>query len=96
MRMFGRRIESETPELHAEGVRMRFIGRRSAPVSGGIVEKMEWAEVGDRARTTGSRCTSRSTTAGGRRSSTRREAFTGGDEDEFRASCTRRRCTIRT
>ena len=28
MEMFGRRIELETPELHAEGVRMRFIGRR--------------------------------------------------------------------
>ena len=31
MDMFGRRIELETPELHAEGVRMRFIGRRTAP-----------------------------------------------------------------
>ncbi len=29
MAMFARRIEVETPELHAEGVRMRFIGRRS-------------------------------------------------------------------
>ena len=28
MRMFGERIDSETPELHEEGVRMRFIGRR--------------------------------------------------------------------
>ena len=28
MRMFGERIERETPELDAEGVRMRFIGRR--------------------------------------------------------------------
>ncbi len=28
MEMFARRIEAETPELHAEGVRMRFIGRR--------------------------------------------------------------------
>ena len=26
MEMFGRRIELETPELHAEGVRMRFLG----------------------------------------------------------------------
>src|ERR1043166_74277 len=28
MRMFGERIASEPPELDAEGVRMRFVGRR--------------------------------------------------------------------
>ena len=28
MEMFSYRIVNETPELHAEGVRMRFIGRR--------------------------------------------------------------------
>ena len=28
MEMFSRRIARETPELHEEGVRMRFIGRR--------------------------------------------------------------------
>jgi len=44
MRMFGRRIESETPELDAEGVRLRFIGRRSAPVPQKLIEKMVWAE----------------------------------------------------
>ncbi|MGH2893654.1 MAG: polyprenyl diphosphate synthase, partial [Solirubrobacteraceae bacterium] len=44
MEMFGRRIELETPELHAEGVRMRFLGRRSAPVAPSLVQKMEWAE----------------------------------------------------
>jgi undecaprenyl diphosphate synthase len=44
MDMFARRIEGETPELHAEGVRMRFIGRRSAPVPAALVERMEWAE----------------------------------------------------
>ena len=44
MDMFGRRIEAETPELHAEGVRMRFLGRRSAPVAPSLVERMEWAE----------------------------------------------------
>ena len=32
MAMMARRIEAETPELHDEGVRMRFIGRRSDPV----------------------------------------------------------------
>jgi undecaprenyl diphosphate synthase len=44
MRMFRRRIETETPELDAEGVRMRFIGRRSAPVPPKLLERMRWAE----------------------------------------------------
>ena len=44
MAMFKRRVELETPELHAEGVRMRFIGRRTAPVAPELVERMEWAE----------------------------------------------------
>ncbi len=43
MSMFGERIESETPELDAEGVRMRFIGRRDG-VSGELIERMRWAE----------------------------------------------------
>lgn len=44
MAMMGRRIEAETPELHDEGVRMRFIGRRSDPVPPTLVERMVWAE----------------------------------------------------
>jgi undecaprenyl diphosphate synthase len=44
MEMFGRRLELETPELHEEGVRMRFLGRRSAPVAPALVARMEWAE----------------------------------------------------
>ena len=44
MAMMGRRIEAETPELHEEGVRMRFIGRRSEPVPGALIERMAWAE----------------------------------------------------
>jgi undecaprenyl diphosphate synthase len=44
MAMFARRIELETPELDAEGVRMRFLGRRTAPVAPELVERMEWAE----------------------------------------------------
>ncbi len=43
MRMFGQRIDAETPELHEEGVRMRFIGRR-AGVPEELRERMEWAE----------------------------------------------------
>ncbi|HLY48073.1 MAG TPA: polyprenyl diphosphate synthase [Solirubrobacteraceae bacterium] len=44
MAMFARRIDQETPELHAEGVRMRFIGRRQDPVPAHLIERMEWAE----------------------------------------------------
>jgi undecaprenyl diphosphate synthase len=43
MEMFAELIESETPELHEEGVRMRFIGRRDE-VSELLQEKMAWAE----------------------------------------------------
>jgi len=43
MRMFGERIDRETPELDSEGVRMRFIGRR-AGVDPGLIQRMEWAE----------------------------------------------------
>jgi undecaprenyl diphosphate synthase len=43
MAMFAERIDRETPELDAEGVRMRFIGRREG-VGTELVERMEWAE----------------------------------------------------
>jgi undecaprenyl diphosphate synthase len=43
MRMMGERIVNETPELDAEGVRIRFIGRREG-VEPELVERMEWAE----------------------------------------------------
>ncbi len=43
MRMFGERIDAETPELHSEGVRMRFLGRREG-VEKKLVERMDWAE----------------------------------------------------
>jgi undecaprenyl diphosphate synthase len=44
MRMMGERIANETPELDAEGVRMRFVGRREG-VPPQLVELMEWAEA---------------------------------------------------
>ncbi|MGZ6674527.1 MAG: polyprenyl diphosphate synthase [Solirubrobacteraceae bacterium] len=44
MRMFSQRIATETPELNAEGVRMRFIGRRER-VTGALLEQMDWAEA---------------------------------------------------
>jgi undecaprenyl diphosphate synthase len=43
MEMFSRRIGQETPELHEEGVRMRFIGRREG-VSAELVARMQSAE----------------------------------------------------
>jgi undecaprenyl diphosphate synthase len=43
MRMMGERIANETPELHAEGVRMRFVGRREG-VHPELLEQMRWAE----------------------------------------------------
>ena len=42
--MFSRRIAGETPELHAEGVRMRFIGRREG-IPEDLREQMRWAEA---------------------------------------------------
>jgi undecaprenyl diphosphate synthase len=44
MRMFAKRISDETPELHEEGVRMRFIGRREG-VAADLRERMSWAEA---------------------------------------------------
>ena len=43
MATFAERIDRETPELHEEGVRMRFIGRREG-LDAGLVERIEWAE----------------------------------------------------
>jgi undecaprenyl diphosphate synthase len=44
MEMFSRRIAGETPELHEEGVRMRFIGRREG-ITEELVQQMRWAEA---------------------------------------------------
>ena len=84
MAMFSERILAETPELDDEGVRMRFIGRREG-VDAELLEQMRWAEEQDRRPTTGSRCSSPSTTAAGRRSSTPRGPSRGTTEEEFRA-----------
>jgi undecaprenyl diphosphate synthase len=84
MQMFGRRIEAETPELDAEGVRMRFIGRRSDPVPPELVERMEWAEsvTSDNSRIT----LFVAFNYGGRAEIVdAARTFTGGDEDAFRA-----------
>lgn len=44
MNLMAEYIDNVTPELHAEGVQLRFIGRRSEPVPQGVIERMEWAE----------------------------------------------------
>lgn len=44
MRMFSERILAETPELKAEGVRMRFVGRRDK-IASALLEQMDWAEA---------------------------------------------------
>ncbi len=84
MEMFARRIEAETPELDAEGVRMRFIGRRSAPVAPDLIEQMNWAEQVTAANT---RITLFVAFNYGGRAEIVDAArtFTGGDEDDFRA-----------
>jgi undecaprenyl diphosphate synthase len=53
MTMFAERIDSETPELEEEGVRMRFIGRREG-ISEELTSRMDWAEAetGDNDRIT--------------------------------------------
>lgn len=43
MEMFAKRISGETPELHEEGVRMRFVGRREG-IDPDLLERMSWAE----------------------------------------------------
>jgi undecaprenyl diphosphate synthase len=83
MRMFARRIDAETPELDAEGVRMRFIGRRSSPIPPRLIEKMQWAESVTAAN---DRITLYvAFNYGGRAEILDAAArFQGGDEDEFR------------
>jgi len=44
MQMFGERIDAETPELHEEGVRMRFIGRREG-VAPDLIGRMVFADA---------------------------------------------------
>jgi undecaprenyl diphosphate synthase len=43
MAMFAERIDRETPELHDEGVRMRFVGRRDG-LNPELTRRMDWAE----------------------------------------------------
>jgi undecaprenyl diphosphate synthase len=83
MEMFSERILSETPELDAEGVRMRFIGRRTG-VAPELLEQMAWAEekTADNDRIT----LYVAFNYGGRAEIIdAARAFTGTTEEEFRA-----------
>ena len=83
MEMFSKRIAGETPELHEEGVRMRFIGRREG-IAERLAEQMDWAEETTRANTGITMFVAFN--YGGRAeildAATR---FTGGSEADFRA-----------
>ena len=84
MAMMERRIDEETPELHAEGVRMRFIGRRSDPVPPALIERMAWAEqlTAENARIT----LFVAFNYGGRAEIVdAATTFTGGTEEDFRS-----------
>jgi undecaprenyl diphosphate synthase len=83
MEMFSRRIAGETPELHEEGVRMRFIGRRDG-VSAELAAQMDWAEelTADNRRIT----LYVAFNYGGRAEIVdAARAFTGSTEEDFRA-----------
>ncbi|HEX4033291.1 MAG TPA: polyprenyl diphosphate synthase [Solirubrobacteraceae bacterium] len=83
MRMFSRRIKNETPELRDEGVRMRFIGRRER-VSAALGRQMDWAEE---QTAQNDRITLYVAFNYGGRAEIldAARAFSGGDEDDFRA-----------
>ena len=95
MAMMGRRIERETPELHDEGVRMRFIGRRFDPVPETLVERMAWAEELTAGNT---RITLFVAFNYGGRAEIVDAArtFTGGTKPNFAPTSTRPTCTTQT
>jgi undecaprenyl diphosphate synthase len=83
MEMFSERILAETPELDAEGVRMRFIGRRTG-VAPELLDQMRWAEetTGENGRIT----LFVAFNYGGRAEIVdAARTFAGGTEDDFRA-----------
>jgi undecaprenyl diphosphate synthase len=82
MAMFAERIDRETPELHGEGVRMRFVGRRER-LGGELIRRMDWAEnlTGENERIT----LFVAFNYGGRAEIIdAARTFTGGSEDDFR------------
>jgi undecaprenyl diphosphate synthase len=82
MAMFAERIDRETPELHDEGVRMRFVGRRDR-LGADLIRRMDWAEAltGGNERIT----LFVAFDYGGRAEIVdAARTFTGGSEDDFR------------
>jgi undecaprenyl diphosphate synthase len=83
MALFAERIVDETPELHDNGVRMRFLGRR-AGVDPKLVEQMAWAEELTDANDKITLFVAFN--YGGRAEIVdAAKRFEGGDEDDFRA-----------
>ena len=83
MALFSARIIDETPELHDQGVKMRFVGRREG-VLPELIEQMEWAESKTAENT---RITLYVAFNYGGRSEIldAAEKYTGGGEEAFRA-----------
>jgi undecaprenyl diphosphate synthase len=82
MAMFAERIDRETPELHEEGVRMRFMGRREG-LGEELTRRMDWAEdlTGENERIT----LFVAFNYGGRAEIVdAARTFTGASEDDFR------------
>lgn len=82
MEMFAKRISSETPELHKEGVRMRFIGRRE-----GINPELQgYMSAAEELTDANTRITLFVAFNYGGRAEIldAARAFQGGDEEEFR------------
>jgi undecaprenyl diphosphate synthase len=82
MAMFAERIDRETPELHDEGVRMRFVGSRDG-IEADLIRRMDWAErlTGNNERIT----LFVAFNYGGRAEIVdAARTFTGGTEDDFR------------
>ncbi len=84
MKMFGERIDRETPELDEEGVRMQFVGRREG-IDPELVKRMEWAE--DETRGNDRISLFVAFNYGGRAEILdAAEAYSGGGEEAFRAN----------
>jgi undecaprenyl diphosphate synthase len=82
MDLFAELIESEVPELHEEGVRVQFVGRRDR-VSAGLLQRIEWAE--ELTRENRARKLFVAFDYGGRAEIlVAAETYSGGGEEEFR------------
>jgi undecaprenyl diphosphate synthase len=81
MAMFAELIDSETPELNEQGVRMRFIGRRRH-VSERLQDRMNWAE-GETAQNDRMKLFVAFNYGGRAEILDAAARFTGGDEEDF-------------